>query len=127
MNILLLQLDGGLPNIALMRIAAHHHALGDHVELRRARAKTERSAMPQHQIIFARLVGVSTDCCGAGAVIEKSPSAITADIFCGACLGQVSFVALLYGRLGFLVLGPTWPWAAPQTKPPSVSTREEST
>jgi hypothetical protein len=35
-NILLLQLDGKLPNVALMRIAAHHRALGDEVELRRA-------------------------------------------------------------------------------------------
>lgn len=35
MNILLLQLDGKLPNIALMRISAHHKALGDTVTLRR--------------------------------------------------------------------------------------------
>lgn len=34
MNILLLQLDGKIPNLALMRIAAHHRALGDKVELR---------------------------------------------------------------------------------------------
>lgn len=36
MNVLLLQLDGKLPNIALMRISSHHRALGDHVELRKA-------------------------------------------------------------------------------------------
>jgi len=35
-NVLLLHLDGKLPNLALMRIAAHHRALGDQVELRRA-------------------------------------------------------------------------------------------
>lgn len=35
MNILLLQLDGKLPNVALMRLAAHHRDLGDDVELRR--------------------------------------------------------------------------------------------
>lgn len=35
MKVLLLQLDGKLPNIALMRIASHHRALGDDVELRR--------------------------------------------------------------------------------------------
>jgi len=35
MNVLLLQLDGKLPNLALMRIAAHHRAQGDHVEVRR--------------------------------------------------------------------------------------------
>lgn len=33
-KILLYQLDGKVPNIALMRIAAHHRALGDSVELR---------------------------------------------------------------------------------------------
>ena len=35
-RILLLHLDGKLPNVALMRVAAHHRALGDQVELRRA-------------------------------------------------------------------------------------------
>jgi hypothetical protein len=34
-NVLLLQLDGKLPNIALMRIASHHRARGDTVLLRR--------------------------------------------------------------------------------------------
>jgi len=34
MKILLYQLDGKLPNLALMRIAAHHRALSDDVELR---------------------------------------------------------------------------------------------
>lgn len=33
---LLLQLDGKIPNVALMRIAAHHRDRGDRVELRRA-------------------------------------------------------------------------------------------
>lgn len=36
MKVLLLQLDGKLPNIALMRIAAHHRAVGDQVDFRRA-------------------------------------------------------------------------------------------
>lgn len=36
MNVLLLQLDGRLPNLAAMRLAAHHRALGDTVEFRRA-------------------------------------------------------------------------------------------
>ncbi len=36
MNVLLLHLDGKLPNLALMRLAAHHRALGDAVTLRRA-------------------------------------------------------------------------------------------
>lgn len=34
MNVLLFQLDGKIPNIALMRIASHHRALGHTVELR---------------------------------------------------------------------------------------------
>ena len=34
MNVLLIQIDGKLPNLALMRIAAHHRECGDHVELR---------------------------------------------------------------------------------------------
>lgn len=34
MKVLLCQLDGKIPNLALMRIAAHHRALGDDVELR---------------------------------------------------------------------------------------------
>jgi hypothetical protein len=33
-KVLLFQLDGKVPNIALMRIAAHHRSLGDEVELR---------------------------------------------------------------------------------------------
>jgi|SRR5579863_7371451 len=37
MKVLLLQLDGKLPNLALCRIAAHHRALGDDVELRQVR------------------------------------------------------------------------------------------
>ena len=36
MRVLLLHLDGKLPNIALMRLAAHHRALGPDVTLRRA-------------------------------------------------------------------------------------------
>lgn len=34
MNVMLAQLDGKIPNLALMRIAAHHRGLGDSVELR---------------------------------------------------------------------------------------------
>ena len=35
-RILLVQLDGKMPNLALMRLSAHHKALGDSVTLRRA-------------------------------------------------------------------------------------------
>jgi hypothetical protein len=44
MKVLLLQLDGKIPNIALMRVAAHHRALGDSVEFRWGR--TVASASP---------------------------------------------------------------------------------
>lgn len=44
MQVQLLQLDGKLPNIALMRVAAHHRELGDEVTLRRA--PTVRSVHP---------------------------------------------------------------------------------
>lgn len=40
-RVLLWHLDGRLPNLALMRIAAHHRALGDIVELRRVTNLTE--------------------------------------------------------------------------------------
>ena len=33
-HVLVWHLDGRLPNLALMRLAAHHRALGDTVELR---------------------------------------------------------------------------------------------
>jgi hypothetical protein len=39
MNVLLLQLDGKMPNIALMRIAAHHRGQGDFVYLQQVRNK----------------------------------------------------------------------------------------
>lgn len=35
-RVLLLQLDGKLPNVALMRVAAHHRALGNEVRITRA-------------------------------------------------------------------------------------------
>lgn len=58
MNVLLLQLDGKLPNVALMRIAAHHRDRGDHVELRHA--ATVRSVQPElydsHDRIYASLI-----------------------------------------------------------------------
>jgi hypothetical protein len=45
MDVLLLQLDGKLPNLALMRLAAHHRGRGDRVVLRRA--GNSRSLQPQ--------------------------------------------------------------------------------
>jgi hypothetical protein len=58
MHVLLLQLDGKLPNVALMRIAAHHRALGHHVELRRAGNATavERQLWDRHDLVYASLI-----------------------------------------------------------------------
>jgi hypothetical protein len=42
-RVLLLHLDGSLPNIALMRIAAHHRMIGDDVELRQAPEKIAKA------------------------------------------------------------------------------------
>lgn len=36
-NVLLLDLDSKIPNLALMKLAAHHRAAGDHVDLRHAK------------------------------------------------------------------------------------------
>jgi hypothetical protein len=57
-RVLLLQLDGKLPNVALMRIAAHHRALGDTVELRRAGnvAAVERQLWDQPEVVYASLI-----------------------------------------------------------------------
>ena len=52
-RILLLQLDGKLPNVALMRVAAHHRALGDDVVLRRA--PTVAAVEPELGDDFARV------------------------------------------------------------------------
>lgn len=61
-RVLLLHLDGKLPNIALMRIAAHHRALGDKVELRRA--PTVESVEPE--------IGDAFDHVFASAVFERT-------------------------------------------------------
>lgn len=53
MNVLLLHLDGKLPNIALMRLAAHHRALGDVVTLRHA--PTVAAVEPELGDIFDRV------------------------------------------------------------------------
>lgn len=42
MRVLLCQIEGSFPNLALMRIAAHHRGLGDEVELRHGADFTRR-------------------------------------------------------------------------------------
>lgn len=58
MNVLLIQLDGKLPNIALMRLAAHHRDLGDNVELRKVgnAAALERGMFDRHDLTYASLI-----------------------------------------------------------------------
>lgn len=63
-RVLLLQLDGKLPNIALMRISAHHKALGDEVELRRIvrPERVERNLFDadDHDLVYASLIFTKT-------------------------------------------------------------------
>lgn len=62
MKALLLQLDGKLPNIALMRIAAHHRANGDEVEFRRANslASVEPHMDDDHDRVYASTIFTRT-------------------------------------------------------------------
>jgi hypothetical protein len=62
MKILLLHLDGKLPNLALMRVAAHHRAAGDVVTYRRA----------EHASRVAPQFGDSFDRVYASAIFQKS-------------------------------------------------------
>jgi hypothetical protein len=57
-SILLLHLDGKLPNVALMRIAAHHRAIGDSVELRHAPtvASVEPEMLDRHDRVYASCI-----------------------------------------------------------------------
>lgn len=58
MKILLLQLDGKLPNLALMRLAAHHRPKGDSVTLQQCRtvANAERGLWDEWDLIYASLI-----------------------------------------------------------------------
>lgn len=57
-KVLLLHLDGKLPNVALMRIAAHHRSLGDSVELRYAPnpRKVERQFWDAPDAVYASAI-----------------------------------------------------------------------
>jgi len=62
MKVLILQLDGKIPNLAIMRIAAHHRALGDEVEFRRV----------EHVSRVAPHLGDVFDRVYASAIFEKT-------------------------------------------------------
>lgn len=55
MNVLLRQIDGKLPNVALMRVAAHHRALGDTVEFRYGRTVTPQ-LWDAHDRVYASAI-----------------------------------------------------------------------
>jgi len=55
MRILCVQLDGKLPNLALMRISAHHRERGDDVELR-CGAQFERQFWDAFDRIYASAI-----------------------------------------------------------------------
>jgi hypothetical protein len=62
-NVLLLQLDGKVPNIALMRLAAHHREQGDSVVLRRAanvRSVQRHLNDPEWDRVYGSLIFLST-------------------------------------------------------------------
>lgn len=48
MKVLLLQIDGKIPNLALMRLSAHHKAQGDSVEFRRGHSRHLYDGHPDH-------------------------------------------------------------------------------
>lgn len=58
MRVLLLQLDGKLPNIALMRISSHHKAMGDEVTLRRVgnHAAIQHDLFGGHDLVYASAI-----------------------------------------------------------------------
>lgn len=73
-RILLLQLDGKIPNLALMRIAAHHRTRGDALELRIG-PSVERQIWDDHDRVYASLVFGRTRPV-AERLLEVHPSAV---------------------------------------------------
>lgn len=56
MKVLLYHLDGALPNIALMRVAAHHRKIGDSVELRRGRVYRTLEDQDDDLLVYGSLI-----------------------------------------------------------------------
>jgi hypothetical protein len=77
MNVLLLQLDGSLPNIALMRLAAHHRGQGDIVNLQQARkpSQIQRGLFDAWDLVYASLIFERTKSL-ADEVLREFPQAI---------------------------------------------------
>lgn len=78
MNVLLLHLDGKLPNLALMRLSAWHKAKGDRVEFRRAdnpRLLGPRFGDPEWDRVYGSLIFQRTKPAGES-VLRLYPQAI---------------------------------------------------
>lgn len=78
MNVLLLQLDGKLPNLALMRLAAHHRALGHRVTLRRSgntRSVQRHLGDPEWDHVYGSLIFLSSRSV-AEAAMEQFPEIV---------------------------------------------------
>jgi hypothetical protein len=73
LKVLLFQLDGDLPNLALMRISAYHKALGDDVELRHGAAF--RALWDEPDRVYASLIFERTKPL-AREVLQNHPGAI---------------------------------------------------
>lgn len=88
MNVLLWHLDGKLPNMALMRIAAHHRALGDLVLLRRVSNGAKLDAVAYGEIT-PRDYDPPWDRVYASAIFERTRplSERFAELYTGAEIG----------------------------------------
>ena len=78
LRVLLLQLDGKFPNLALLRIAAHHRDLGDEVALRHAgnvQAMQRRLGEANPDAVYASLIFTRTRPLGE-AVTRTYPQAV---------------------------------------------------
>lgn len=61
MQVLLIQIDGKLPNIALMRIASHHHALGDTCMFKiMRRVRDVQPVMPAPDLVYSSGIFMSS-------------------------------------------------------------------
>lgn len=79
MNVLLLHLDGKVPNIALMRLAAHHRDQGHSVELRRAdnpRLLAPRLGDPAWDRVYGSMIFERTKATHADLVRQHYPHAL---------------------------------------------------
>lgn len=75
MRVLLIQLDGKIPNLALMRLAAHHRARGDEVSFRFGTGALEPDLFEQPDKIYASIIFTASRP-RANKLLQTYPSAI---------------------------------------------------